>query len=125
MTEKSLNCKWISRARCHSGSGSAKSVETCSFRHMHSNLLHKSRKCRRYPIYGRIFSLSIALDFDINRQNYRPGNTGQGTYSLTYIGNDTEVINATFEWKTEANEMIKMALLQGADVYEIFKVNPP
>ena len=36
-----------------------------------------------------------------------------------------ELGDATFEWKTEAKEMIKMALLQGADVYEIFKVNPP
>ena len=38
--EKSLNCKWISRPRCHRGSGSAQSVETCPLRHMDSNLLH-------------------------------------------------------------------------------------
>ena len=42
---------------------------------------------------------SIALDFDINRNNYRPGSNGTGTYTLTYINNDTEVINATYEWK--------------------------
>ncbi|OPX27941.1 MAG: hypothetical protein B1H06_04350, partial [Candidatus Cloacimonas sp. 4484_143] len=41
---------------------------------------------------------SISLDFDINRQNYRPGSTGQGTYTLTYINNASEVINSTYTW---------------------------
>ena len=44
--EESLNCKWISRPRCHRGSGSVKRVEACSLRRVDPNLLHESRKCR-------------------------------------------------------------------------------
>ncbi len=41
---------------------------------------------------------SISLDFDLNRQNYRPGSTGQGTYQLEYISNQTEVVGGTYQW---------------------------
>lgn len=36
-----------------------------------------------------------------------------------------EMGDATFQWKDEGKELLKQSLLQGADVYEIYKVNPP
>ncbi|MBE3137916.1 MAG: PGF-pre-PGF domain-containing protein [Thermoplasmata archaeon] len=41
---------------------------------------------------------SFALDFSIDKSNYRPGGTGQATYDLTYVSNDTHVEDASFEW---------------------------
>ncbi len=42
---------------------------------------------------------SLSLDFEIDKNNYRPGTTGVGTYMLTYISNSTEVVNASYSWK--------------------------
>lgn len=33
--------------------------------------------------------------------------------------------DATFQWKDEGKELLKQSLLQGAEVYEVYKVNPP
>lgn len=33
--------------------------------------------------------------------------------------------DATFRWKDEGEELLKQSILQGADVYEIYTVNPP
>ncbi len=42
---------------------------------------------------------SLSLEFDIDKNNYRPGSTGNGTYTLSYISNSTEVANADYSWK--------------------------
>ena len=42
---------------------------------------------------------SLSIDFETDKNNYRPGSTGVGTYNLTYISNSSEVINATYNWK--------------------------
>jgi len=42
---------------------------------------------------------SLSLDFDIDKNNYRPGSAGTGTYTLSYISNSSEVIDATYGWK--------------------------
>jgi len=42
---------------------------------------------------------SLQLDFNINKDNYRPGDTGTGTYNLTYISTGLEVPNANYTWK--------------------------
>lgn len=42
---------------------------------------------------------SLQLDFDIDKNNYRPSGTGIGTYTLTYISNGTEVDGSSYEWK--------------------------
>ncbi len=33
--------------------------------------------------------------------------------------------DATFQWKDEGKELLKQSLLQGADVFDVYKVNPP
>jgi len=42
---------------------------------------------------------SLSIDFETDKNNYRPGSTGVGTYTLTYISNSSEVVNATYNWK--------------------------
>lgn len=42
---------------------------------------------------------SLELDFDIDKDRYKPDGDGQGSYTLTYISNGNEVVNATYEWK--------------------------
>ncbi len=56
MTEKSLDCKGISRPRCHGGSHSAKNIEACAIRRIDPHLLHKPRKCQSNSII--LFSIS-------------------------------------------------------------------
>lgn len=36
-----------------------------------------------------------------------------------------ELGDATFQWKDEGKELLERSLLQGADIYEVYKVNPP
>jgi len=42
---------------------------------------------------------SLSLQYDLNKNMYRPGATGSFTYNLTYINNGTCVENALFTWK--------------------------
>lgn len=42
---------------------------------------------------------SLSLEFDLNKNKYKPSSTGNFTYNLTYISNGTCVENATYKWK--------------------------
>ncbi len=42
---------------------------------------------------------SLQLDFEIDKDRYRSGSTGTGTYELKYISNSSYVQNATITWE--------------------------
>ncbi|MBU1940932.1 MAG: carboxypeptidase-like regulatory domain-containing protein, partial [Candidatus Thermoplasmatota archaeon] len=42
---------------------------------------------------------SLLLNFDLDKQKYKPGGTATGAYSLRYISNLSEVVGSTYEWK--------------------------
>lgn len=42
---------------------------------------------------------ALGLDLYADRYNYRPGSTGNGSYILTYLSNDSEIAEANYSWK--------------------------